>query len=218
MAINQNPQLPARNCLIIGTTGAGKSQAVKNLVPGKGVRVLGFDPDSDHKLHQFSTGQQWAREVIKAVKSGRPFRLGWCDGTQAAQFEQFCAGVWDVLDGKHTTHVICEEAAQFCRSSGPADEHLGNLMRRGRKYGALVYVLGQRAAEIPTTARNLCSVRYVGRCEPDDYKAAAKLVGVTEQDIADLETVPRVNGHLPPVFWRKEAGEKPELVTFKYIK
>lgn len=218
MAINQNPALKARSVLIIGCTGSGKSQAAKNLIPVRGVRVLGFDPDSDHNIHQIPTGQRWAREVIKAAKSGKPFRLGWCDGTQAAQFEQFCAGVWDVLDGNKDTHVICEEAAQFCRSSGPAEQHLGNLLRRGRKYGGILYVLGQRAAELPTTARNLCPVKYVGRCEPDDRKAAAKLVGVTEADIEKLENVPRINGHLPPVFWRKEQGKPAEMVTFKYIK
>lgn len=217
MAVNPDPSIKVRHVIVIGATGSGKSQAIKNLLPRRGARVVAFDPDQDHDVHHFPTRAAWAKALMAADRSGKAYRIGWEGASMAAHFEQFCAAVWDVLDGRKETHIVLEEASQFCKSAGPALEGLGNLLRRGRKYNAVCYTVGQRASELPTTARTQSPVKYVGRCDPDDRAAGAKLVGVTVADIEKLENLPTVNGHLPPAFWKKEPGKAAELVVFKYI-
>uniref|UniRef100_UPI0032B1C0E7 hypothetical protein n=1 Tax=uncultured Spongiibacter sp. TaxID=870896 RepID=UPI0032B1C0E7 len=149
-------------------------------------------------------------ELMKADRSGKPYRLAYTGASKAADFERFCLAVWDVLDGSKETHILLEEVAQFTASSGPALEAYGNLLRRGRKYGGIVYTIGQRAAEIPSTARQQSPVRYVGVLDGEsDAKAAAKFADVTAAKLLAI----------PPdtlTFYRKESGKPAEIVKFKY--
>lgn len=208
MAINENTSKPARHVLVIGDTGAGKSQVLRNLIPDKGARVLAFDPDRDHVVHHFRQGAEWAREVVRALKSGKNFRLGW-EGDTPQDFERFCKCAFDALDGNHDTHLIMEEAAEFAGTSGPARGAFGNLQRRARKYGGICYTVGQRAAEVPTTARRQAQVKYIGYVDPEDREAAAKLAGLTVEQIAEIEPDTLT-------FWKCAKGKEPEKIKLKY--
>lgn len=211
MAVNRNPSLKARHTLLVGTTGSGKSQAAKNLIPQKGARVIAFDPDGDHKAHAFATLAGFARELKKADKSGKPYRLSYTGAQSWRDLEQFCRAVWAVLDGRKTTHVILEEAAQFSKGSGPADEALGNLYLRSRKYGGILYGIGQRAAELPSTMRANSPFRYAGLLEGRlDAQSAEKLVDVPAETL--MKTEPDALK-----FWRKVQGYDPEIVQFRYM-
>lgn len=211
MAVNKNPKLDARHTLVVGTTGAGKSQAVKNLVPRRGARVIAFDPDGDHGCHEFDTLPRFARELSKADRSGRPYRLAFTGATKPADLQRFCECVWAVLDGTKDTHVILEEAAQFTTGSGPASDALGNLYLRSRKYGGILYGIGQRAAEIPSTMRMNSAHKYVGVLEGMlDAKAAAGMIDVPPERL--METPP---GELR--FWYKASGRPAEQRQFKYM-
>lgn len=211
MAINPDGSRKNRNTLIIATTGGGKSQAAKNLIPGRGVRFIAFDPEGEHPAHGIDSFPAFCRELMKADRSGRPYRLAYTGGNSDKDFERFCKAVWDVLDGSKETHVLLEEVAQFTKTSGPAMEQYGNLLRRGRKYGAIIYTIGQRAAEIPSTARQQSTVRYVGLVDgEDDAKAAAKYADVTAAKLLEI----------PPhtlTFYRKETGYPAEKMQFKYL-
>lgn len=211
MAINQNAGHKARHCVIIGATGAGKSQALKNLIPRRGVRLVAFDPDNDHGCIAYDSLGKFAKALKAADKSGKNYRISYTGAKNADQFEAFCAMAWEVLDGNKDTHIILEEAAQFTASSGPALESLGNLLLRGRKYGAIIYTIGQRAAELPTTVRNNSAHKYVGVVEGlDDAKSAAKLVDVK----------PEILMKTPPDelrFWWRQTGKSPEYTQFKYM-
>lgn len=208
MAINADPSKKSRHVLLIADTGGGKSQAIRHLIPKKGVRVLAFDPDQDHRVHHFDDGAKWAKEVMRALKSGKAFRLGWC-GTNAKDFDRFCRCTHDALDGRHDTHVILEEAAEFAGTSGPARDGFGNLLRRARKFGGILYIVGQRAVEVPTTARRLSKVKYIGYVDPEDQVAAAKLGGLTLEQVQEIQVDTLT-------FWRCEKGKPPEKVQFKY--
>ena len=210
MAINPDVSRRNRNTLIIATTGGGKSQAAKNLIPGRGVRFIAFDPEGEHPAHGLDSFKAFCRELMRADSSGKPYRLAYTGGSTDKDFEKFCRAVWDVLDGQQETHILLEEVAQFTKTSGPAMEAYGNLLRRGRKYGAIVYTIGQRAAEIPTTARQQSTIRYVGLVDgEDDAKTAAKYADVTAAKLLEI----------PPntlTFYRKETGLKAEKIQFKY--
>lgn len=212
MAVNPNRALNARHVLVLGMTGSGKSQVLKNLIQPKGQRVVAFDPDGDHVSGAglFTDFRAFCQELIRADSSGKPYRLGF-QGSTRDDFRRFCRAAWDVLDGQRDTHIICEEAAAFTSGSGPAEEEFSNLLLRSRKYAGIVYTLGQRAAEVPTTARNQSMVRYIGLVDGlDDAKHASKLFDVP----------PEVLIKTPPDelrFWKKVAGQEPEFVQFKYM-
>lgn len=210
MAVNKNAAHKAQHTVIIGATGAGKSQAVKNLIPRRMVRLVAFDPDDDHGCHGYETLGKFARALKRADQSGKPFRVSYTGGTTAKDFEAFCSMVWEILDGSKETYVILEEAAQFTQTSGPALDGLGNLMLRSRKYGGKIFTIGQRAAELPTTVRMNSAHKYVGVVEGmKDAKAAADLV----------EVKPEVLVKTPPgelAFWHRETGTDPEYMKFKY--
>lgn len=211
MAINPDVGRKSQNTLIIGTTGAGKSQACKNLVPRRGVRFIAFDPEGEHPAAGFESFPQFCRELVKADRSGKPYRLAYTGAKSDKDFERFCVAVWDVLDGNKDTHVLLEEVAQFTKSSGPALQEYGNLLRRARKYGGIIYTVGQRAAEIPTTALQQSPIRYVGLVDGEhDAKSAAKFADVTAAKLMAI----------PPntlTFYRKQTGQAAEIIKFKYL-
>jgi len=208
MAINEDTSKPARHVLVVADTGGGKSQVIRSLVPDRGVRVLAFDPDRDHKVHHFESGGAWAKEVMRALKSGKNFRLGW-KGDNAKDFDRFCRCAFDALDGRHDPHLILEEAADFASSSGPSRDAFGRLLRRARKYGGIMYIVSQRAVEISTTARRQCHVKYIGFVDEEDREAAAKLGGLTVEQVKEIQPNTLT-------FWRCEKGKPPEKMQIKY--
>jgi DNA helicase HerA-like ATPase len=227
MPINRNGSLGARHRLILGTTGAGKSQACKNLIPPKGMRFLAFDPEGEHSRDirlgsakgKLDHGQAWGfvsfadfcRELIEADKSRVPFRLAYTGAKNNEDFARFCRVAFDVLDGNHDTEILLEEAPQFTRGGGPAETEFKNLLNRGRKYGAIVTVVAQAPAEISTTARNQCKNRYVGLMDGEhDAKAASKLISVPQADIEAIEPDTLT-------FFSKKSGLPAEKIRFKYI-
>lgn len=213
MAINENPALLNQHVTIIGTSGAGKSQVCKHLVPPRGVRFVAFDPDSDHRVPagcRFDAFNQFCRALIQADRSGKPFRLAYSGGHSAADFQRFCEVLWDILDGNTLTHIALEEAGDFCASSGPAKNAFGRLLRRSRKYGGIIYTISQRGAELPTTARTQVKFKYVGIVDEDDLKTAAKYAGVTPEQLAEIEPDTLT-------FYKREANNPPEKVQFSYL-
>lgn len=210
MATNPDGSRKSGHTLIIGTTGAGKSQCCKNLIPNRGIRFIAFDPEGEHPAQGFDSFPAFCRELIKADRSGKNYRLAYTGAKSDKDFERFCKAVWDVLDGRKDTHILLEEVAQFTRSSGVALDEYGNLLRRGRKYGAIVYTIGQRAAEIPSTARQQSPIRYVGVVDGEaDAKSAAKFADVTAQTLLDIEPDTLT-------FYKKVTGKPAEKVKFTY--
>jgi len=211
MAINQDGSRKKLHTLVLGTSGSGKTQACKNLISQSGIRFVAFDPEGEHTKNGFDSFKEFSAVLKKADISGKPYRLAYTGATCEKDFERFCEAVWDVLDGRKETYVLLEEVGQFTESSGPAMKKFRNLLLRGRKYGAIVYTVAQRPAEIPSTARQQSTFRYVGLMDgEDDAKAAAKFADVTAQKLLDIEPDTLT-------FYRKQTGKPAELLKFKYL-
>ncbi len=212
MAINQNPSLNNENTLYLACSGGGKSQALKQnkQIPASKVRVLLWDPDNDHKSTRFECIEEYRKAVISGIKSGKGFRIAYSGSVTVDAFEQWCRIAWAVLDGRKMTYCIIEELADVSPSSAKATPAFGELLRRGRKYGARLHIVSQRGAEISKTVYTQCPIKFIGQQEGNDIKNMAIHAGVSPENIKVLR---------PLQFYRKVSGpDGGQLVTFKYKK
>ncbi len=212
MAINPNTKHENNHCMVSACTGGGKSQLIgQQLIPkGAGHRVLLWDPDEDYKATRFFDRAKYARAVAAALKSGRGFRLAYSGNPTVDNFRWWCSVVWAALDGSKTTHIIIEELADVSPSAGKALPEFGEVLRKGRKYGARLVMATQRGAEIPKTAWRGVRHRYIGQQEMADRQQLAKEAGISAEAIAALQ---------PLQFWHKQSGAAdPTKVIIKYRK
>lgn len=211
MAVNPDTSKPNRHTLYLARSGAGKSQALMQnpAIPKRGARVLLFDPDEDHQATRTRALAEFHRALVRAVMSGRPFRLAYCGDATPDTFESWAGMAWAVLDGRVDTYLIIEEVAAVVRSSGKMDGRAGVLYRQGRKYGAIIHATTQRGAEIPKTIYTQSAIKWVGQQDEYDLPVIAKRVGVVQERIATLR---------PLEFIVKEPGAPDKVRQLKYRK
>lgn len=199
MAINPDTSHGNFHCMVSAASGGGKSQIIgQRLLPkGPGHRVLLWDPDEDYKASRFEDRASYAKAVRQALASGKGFRLAFSGRPSVSNFEWWCSVVWAALDGSKITHVVIEELADVSPSAGKALPAFGELLRKGRKYGARLIMATQRGSEIPKTAWTQVGVKYIGQQEAGDRVRMAKEAGLAEAQIAILQ---------PLQFYQKPAG------------
>lgn len=213
MAINPNTQRENRHVMVSGATGSGKSQVVKQrLLPrGSGHRVILWDPDEDYRVSstcRYSERAAFARAVQNAIASGKGYRLAWSGRVDLPTFEWFCRVVWAALDGNHDTIVVIEELADVSPSAGKASPMFGELLRKGRKYGAQIVMVTQRGAEVSKTCWNQVAVKWIGQQQGSDVKRMAVEADVGDSALRALE---------PLQFYCKPQGATPaEVVKLRF--
>lgn len=214
MAINPDPSHRNYHEMVCATSGGGKTQLIGNSLLPKGAvsahRVIMWDIDEDYKAARFYDRVSFVRAVRDALASGRGFRLAFSGRPTVENFRWWCSVVWSVLDGKKVTHIVIEELADVSPSVGKALPEFGELLRKGRKYGARIIMATQRGAEIPKTAWTQVARRYIGQQEMGDRVRMSKEAGIHPDALAALN---------PMMFYKKEAGaSEPELIKIKYKK
>lgn len=207
MAVNEDTSLPNRHICVTAATGGGKSQCMYSVIPERGVRAIFWDVDKDHDCIRFKDKKQFLLALGKATKSGKPFRLGWSGDDDQDTFLWWCKAVWAALDGRHDTYVVVEEAADLALGSGNAPLEFGRIIRRGRKYGAILVTCTQRCQEIPKGLLTQSAVLYIGVQAPHDARYLSKIAPINP------DTLPKTE---PLTFFRVERGEVEQVkVTFK---
>ena len=193
MASNANTAHQPEHAIYLAGTGGGKTTALKNnpaLPFGKG-RFVFWDPDKDYYAVHIDNLRTYMRELGKAINSGKPFRMAYSppDGLDTPEnFERWCRIIWAYLDGDYKTHVVVEELADVSVSSGKSSPCWGRLLRKGRKYGAVIHMVSQRPQEISKTAINQCTYKFVGiQNTSQDALHASKLAGIDIHDITNLK-------------------------------
>lgn len=164
MASNPNESLTNRHALAIGKSGSGKTYWLKrhpDVRRAAGRRLLVWDPYQSHDCHYQEDKRAFARHVANAVKQGRGFRLGLSMQPSQDNFEFFCQCAWIALDGAKQTTVLIEEANDVTQP-GKARAHWGQLIRVGRKFGAVIMVATQRPQEIDKTIFTQTDSQWVG--------------------------------------------------------
>jgi len=210
MAINPRTNRHNKNAVYLATSGGGKSQAVRSQIrKARADYVIAWDPDDDHDyLHPIDRLSTMRDYLADRYASGRPVKVAYTGPCSREYFEAFCRLAWACLDGRHPTHIIIEEMADVT-GTAKASDGLGQLMRRGRKYGAIIHATSQRSAEIPKTVISQCATVWAGiHYGERDRARVADWVGVRPEQIADLS---------PLEFYIRE-GVKTRRQKVKYIK
>lgn len=187
MAVNEDSSLPLRHVFVTAKTGGGKSQIMRNdIVPRSGIRAFFWDVDNDHYCTRFDNKGKFLKAVKTAISSGKPFRIGWNGEDDQDTFTWFCEVVWRVLDGDNDTYVVLEELADLEMGQRTLSG-LGKLMKRGRKYGAVVISNTQRVQEIPKALITQSKDVYIGKQSAHDAKYLERVLGINAANIENLK-------------------------------
>jgi DNA helicase HerA-like ATPase len=214
MASNPDTSLENRHRLVLGATGAGKSQLIRELIAAKGVRLLGWDTDDDHQGHHYASRAAYATALGAAIRSGRPFRLLWNGANDLKTWEWWCGLVFAALDGRHATEILIEELADVSPSSGKASPKFGELIRRARKYNGRLTMATQRGTEVSKTVYTQAAEFWIGRQETTDLPRVSRLAAVTEQRLAAVAPLHYIRKRGPDsTFWRLEFKGKRRYLT-----
>lgn len=196
--VNPNNALDCRNAMYVGSSGSGKTTAVKNLNIAANDCVVFFDAFGDYegtfKGQQVFTYYTWAdfsENLFKARSSGKPFKIarGFKGRIEKGDFELFCALAWACGDGsKEPLNVVLEELAKFCDTAGKMDGYVGDLIRIGRKFGLRTHCIFQRGQEVGKTVIGNCPIKWIGyQDRENDAVYLSKELGIASEAIAKLE-------------------------------
>ncbi|OLQ71214.1 ATPase [Photobacterium proteolyticum] len=197
--INPNNDLDNYHVSLIGTSGSGKTSAVKKLFIQPGDQVVMFDPYGDYtgniKGRVVRSYEKWG-DFSRAVMAGRKTKQGFKiaktfrgEPTQA-DFDRFAALVWGWGDGYHPKPLkaVFEECAQFADSTGKAVGKHGSIMRVGRKFGIHAINPFQRGQEVAKTILGNSRYKWVGiQARENDAKYLAQETGIPLRDILNLK-------------------------------
>jgi len=212
MAINPNTQHKNQNTGFIAMSGAGKSQALMNTLPTRGVRCLLWDIDNDHAQYNtfyYNDKRKYIRAVKSAIKSGYGFRIAWDGANDVETFEWWCSVVYAALDGNHLTYIVVEELADVSPSSAKATQNFGEINRKCRKFGGVLLWTSQRSQEIAKTAYTQCDTFFIGKQKRSaKVKNLAELIGESEEAIKALK----------PMQFYKSVLDVAHKVNIKYKK
>ncbi|HFQ5356778.1 TPA: hypothetical protein ACGVAX_004019 [Vibrio vulnificus] len=174
--INSNPALDAEHTTYIGTTGSGKTTAVKlmDTIPKKGAQVAFFDPYRNYadgkfkaqKVVSFTSNQKqdFIRALFAARKKGGAFKIAYVPSSACEdELEFFSSVVWSLGDGRRPPfHIVIEELASCVETAGKLKGKAGELLRGGRQFGIVVHTVFQRTQEVPKTVVSQSDTWWVG--------------------------------------------------------
>lgn len=178
-------RLPNRHAMVIGASGSGKSSWIKRCETVRSAsRLLIWDPDEEYTIPHAKTLQQ-ARAVASRAGFG-PLRLGVTLQPTRDAFEWFCRLAFSLCHAAAPLVVIVEELADVA-GSGKASPAWGELVRKGRKYGAILVAASQRPQEIDKTIFSQVENHWCGRLRTDaDRRYMSQTIGVPVEDLQTL--------------------------------
>jgi len=154
-----------------------------------GSRVVLCDNNKDHDAHRFEKLSEFFRVLEKANTSGKGFKLAYVGDVDPSIFEDWAAGVWEILDGNKLTHIVAEEYAYACNGPGEIQKskfpNHSRLWTQSRKYGGIIYATSQRPQLISKDAVDNAETVWASNMGFAARERIAKEIGVTKDDIAN---------------------------------
>lgn len=207
MPVNPNNAHSCDHHLILGGSGSGKTRWLTKLPAIKqSPRCFIWDPETDHRAIHCHNRNDFKRQTLAALQSGKPFRIAYVPARPTAdEFDWFCGLVWQTLDGNIKTSLIVEEVADVT-NSGKAAGYWGEILRKARKYYCTVYVISQRPQEVDKTTVSMCPFKWCGILNNQlDRKAVAGNFDLNPDDLKNMANEPRKK----LFYWYKQDGPKP---------
>lgn len=149
----QRPRRPdGRGHLVAGASGSGKSAWTIQQC-GSDKRLLVWDTMGEWsdrlRLKRAGSIADLHRLVVADMRKPGGFRVGYVGPITREHFDAFCRLAWVWLRANQGTLVV-EELADVT-TPGKAPPAWGDIVRKGRHVGAMVYALTQRPAESDKT-------------------------------------------------------------------
>ena len=190
MPINPDRSHKNQHTLYLAKTGCGKTEDViqNKEIPKRGARVLLWDPNDDYQnVIRFTSLSDYRQALIKAIKSGKGFRLAFSGMQTRKNFIKWCELVWLSLDGNKRTYIIIEESAAVSVSSSKAESFDGVLINQSRKYGGVVHLVAQRPASIPKDLVTQFRYMHIGQQANRDINPVSLNSGIDAETIQDIK-------------------------------
>ncbi len=131
------------------------------------------------------------RALDRANKSNKGFRIAYTGEAAPDVFEDWSHGVWEILDGNKTTHLLIEEYSDCCRGPGllsPAKEkYHRRLWTQSRKYGGIIYTTSQRPQLISNDSIGNVGQIWAGSMDLPAAKRIGQEIGVDRKLIQELD-------------------------------
>lgn len=187
MAVKADDRLPAKHMLITGGTGSGKTTYVKrDKEIQKASRKVLWDPDKSHRAVHIASIPAFARELSKAIKSGKKFNLALAVEATEENFQDFCKVIWAACCCTRPMVCVVEELAEVT-NSGQARGAWKTLLNRSRKYGVQIVSITQRPQEIDKTTLTQSGTKVTGTLDRHiDRKRMAEELSVPVERIEKL--------------------------------
>lgn len=201
--------LPNNNHLIIGTSGSGKSTWLKGQIKQiKPARLLVWDPDEEYQVKRFYKISDLVR--FYKTSGNTKYKIGLTVDATPANFELFCKVAFAIVSSDKPVMMIIEELADVTTIS-KAPHWWGQLCRRGRKYGAVLFAVTQRPAECDKTIYSQAPFKWVGYLENNaDRKRAADQMGVSIDMVSGLNEF--------DYLYKKRGAREPETGKVKKMR
>ena len=188
----QDASLPNNNCIIVGTSGSGKSAFMRGELKKiskvqKVTRIIAWDPDEDYKIARVRDMKTF-QKVCQKAGFGK-VRVALTVAPNEENFEMFAAIVFAMCHCKAPLVCIADEIADVTRIA-KASPHWGELCRKIRKYGGTLYALTQRPQECDKTIFNQVKFKWCGALgSHKSYKHMAEELDLKLVDIKQLENI-----------------------------
>ena len=159
------------NVMLLGAPGTGKTFFAENAMRER-VRVVVVDPAGGWPSCDWSRDPY---EIARIVGTRRgPYRVAWrCDG---ASVREIAEGVGVIAGAARDCTLVIDEAASIKRAEIPELDNGG--IRAGRHRGVSVWLISQRAADIPPSRRQGMDAAYIYRAvEWRDREAIREFAG-----------------------------------------
>ncbi len=170
----------------------GKSQTLKRKggIPKRSSRVVFWDNNKDHDAHRFDKMSGFFDALDRANKSGKGFRIAYTGEASPDLFEDWAEGVWDILDGRKTTHLVVEEYSDCCTGPGllsiKKEKYHRRLWTQSRKYGGILLATSQRPQLISNDSIGNVGQIWAGSMDLPAAKRIGGEIGIDRKQIQAL--------------------------------
>lgn len=177
-------QRDGRIIVVVGSTGSGKSQWVRQQIKNAG-RLWVWDVKPEYyQLPGFAVVRD-PIVLLQAAQLKKNQRIAYVMRPTVEHFEWWSRCAYVAARIKPIV-IVAEETADVT-SPGKASEHWGQLVRKVRNTGSDLYAITQRPAESDKTAFGNASLFHVGRSSREKDRAyMAAEMDVKKSDLAAL--------------------------------